>query len=282
MAARLQAAGEPGQIVVSGDTAELVAGFFELEPLGSLTLKGIGHPVPAFRVLQRSSARHRLEARPLTAFIPRPTHRPGWSSTGRRSRTGRDGLALVSGEPGIGKSRLLLEFSSELAAQGHTVTTIFCSRRGSLSPLQPFGEVMGEVPATPQEAAAWVEDQARRGPVLLVVEDAHWADPSTLEAVHVIARGNRARPGADERPPRDRRRSSRPAGRAADAGPAEHRRSASDARATARSGPAEAGRARARWCNARTACRSSSRSWHGGSPTDRRSSGSPCRRPFLR
>ena len=71
MAARLQAAGEPGQIVVSGDTAELVAGFFELEPLGSLTLKGIGHPVPAYRVLQRSSARNRLEARPLTTFVPR-------------------------------------------------------------------------------------------------------------------------------------------------------------------------------------------------------------------
>ena len=91
MAARLQAAGEPGQIVVSGETAELVAGFFELEPLGSLTLKGIGQPVPAFRVLQRSSARHRLEARPLTAFIPEGTYRPGWNDSGRRSGTGRDG-----------------------------------------------------------------------------------------------------------------------------------------------------------------------------------------------
>jgi class 3 adenylate cyclase len=183
MAARLQAAGEPGQIVVSGDTANLVAGYFELESLGSLTLKGIGHPVPAFRVVQRSGARHRLEARPLTAFIPR-TEASSWLQEhwGHvQSETGR--LALILGEPGIGKSRFLLEFSSELAVQGHTVATIYCSRRGSLSPLQPFGEVMGEVPATPQEAAAWVQDQARSGPLLLVVEDAHWADPSTLEAV---------------------------------------------------------------------------------------------------
>ncbi len=190
MAARLQAAGEPGQIVVSGDTANLVAGYFELESLGSLTLKGIGHPVPAFRVVQRSGARHRLEARPLTAFIPR-TEASSWlqEQWGHvQSETGR--LALVLGEPGIGKSRFLLEFSSELAVQGHTVATIYCSRRGSLSPLQPFGEVMGEVPATPQEAAGWVQDQARSGPLLLVVEDAHWADPSTLEAVHVIARGS--------------------------------------------------------------------------------------------
>ena len=188
MAARLQAAGEPGRIVVSGETAGLVAGFFELESLGSLTLKGIGHPVPAFRVVQRSAARHRLEARPLTAFIPRTEAsswlREHWGDV----ETGTGRLALVLGEPGIGKSRFLLEFSTELAAQGHTVTTIYCSRRGSLSPLQPFGEVMGEVPATPQEAVAWVQDQAGPGPLLLVVEDAHWADPSTLEAVHVIAR----------------------------------------------------------------------------------------------
>ena len=190
MAARLQAAGEPGQIVVSGDTAELVAGFFELESLGALTLKGIGHPVPAFRVLQRSGARHRLEARPLTAFVRRAEADAWLEQNWTHIEAGSGRLALVLGEPGIGKSRLLLEFSSDLAEQGYTVTTIFCSRRGSLSPLQPFGEVMGDVPATPQEAAAWVEDLAGAGPVLLVVEDAHWADPSTLEAVHVIARGN--------------------------------------------------------------------------------------------
>jgi class 3 adenylate cyclase/tetratricopeptide (TPR) repeat protein len=190
MAARLQAAGEPGQIVVSGDTADLVAGFFELESLGRLTLKGIGHPVPAFRVVQRSAARHRLEARPLTAYIPR-TEASAWLRQHWREVEGGAGrLALVLGEPGIGKSRFLLEFSSELAADGHSVATIYCSRRGSLSPLQPFGEVMGEVPATPQEAAAWVQDEAGSGPLLLVVEDAHWADPSTLEAVHVIARGS--------------------------------------------------------------------------------------------
>ena len=64
------------------------------------------------------------------------------------------------------------------------------------------------MPATPQEAADWVEDWRPSGPSLLVVEDAHWADPSTLEAVHLIARSDApvlvvmsARPG-------DRRRSS--------------------------------------------------------------------------
>jgi class 3 adenylate cyclase len=188
MAARLQAVGEPGQVVVSGETATLVAGFFELESLGALTLKGIGHPVLAFRVLERSRARNRLEARPLTLFVPRVEAldwlEDEWGQIGPEA--GR--LVVVSGEPGIGKSRLLFEFSAELLGRRYQVVTLLCSRRGSLSPLQPFGEVMGHVPATPQEAADWVEDRARVASTLLVVEDAHWADPSTLEAVHVVAR----------------------------------------------------------------------------------------------
>ena len=92
MAARLQAAGEPGQIVISGDTADLVAGFFDLEPLGCLTFKGIGQPVPAFRVLRRSGARHRLEARPLTGFIP-AARRVGLAAGAMGQVAERDGTA---------------------------------------------------------------------------------------------------------------------------------------------------------------------------------------------
>ena len=192
LAARLQAAGQPGQILVSGDTAELVAGYFELQPLGALELKGIGRPVPTYLVLHRSRARHRLEARPLTQFVPRP-EALGWlHEHWALAARGKGRLVLLTGEPGIGKSRLLLEFGSELIRDGHPVFTLLCSRRGSLSPLQPFGEVMGEVPATPQEAASWVGERARSGPVLLVVDDGHWADPSTLEAVHIIV-GKEAR-----------------------------------------------------------------------------------------
>ncbi len=187
MAARLQGVGEPGQILVSGETATLVTGFFELEPLGSLTLKGIGHPVPAFRVVHRSSARTRLEARPLTMFISRAGASDWLHEQWAHLGNGSGRLVVVSGEPGIGKSRLLLEFGAEIEARRHPVVTLVCSRRGSLSPLQPFGEVMGHTPTTPQEAAAWVDAQAGDAPLLLVVEDAHWADPSTLEAVHVIA-----------------------------------------------------------------------------------------------
>jgi class 3 adenylate cyclase len=188
LAARLQAAAEPGQVVISGDTASLVTGYFELASLGPLSLKGIAQPVPALRVLQRSAARHRLEAKPLTSFVPRPDALTWLNSEWDRVVHGAARLALVMGEPGIGKSRLLLEFSSSLSARGHTVRTIYCSRRGSLSPLQPFAELMDARPATPHDVDAWAEEVSRSGPLLLVVEDAHWADPSTVEAVHLIGR----------------------------------------------------------------------------------------------
>jgi class 3 adenylate cyclase len=189
MAARLQAAGDPGQVVISGDTAQLVAGFFELEPLGALMLKGIAEPVLAFAVLQRSGARHRLEAGPLSGFVQRPEAWSWLSEHWEAVEAGAGKLVLVSGEPGIGKSRLLFEFGNELGSRGHTVLTILCNRRTALSPLHPFGEVMGEVPATPREAVDWVEGLTCGGPLLLVVEDVHWADPSTMESVHLIARG---------------------------------------------------------------------------------------------
>ncbi len=98
---------------------------------------------------------------------------------------------LLSGEPGIGKSRQVLEFTRELEARGHPVRTVYCSRRESLSPLHPFDAVMGRTPATPSEAAAWAEELAAGGPALLVVEDGHWADPSTVEAASLLARGKR-------------------------------------------------------------------------------------------
>ena len=188
LAARLQAVAEPGQVVISGDTASLVSGYFEVSPLGALSLKGFAEPVPAFRVLRRSAARHRLEARPLTGFVSRSDALAWLGSEWDDAAKGAARLALVMGEPGIGKSRLLLEFSSGLAARGHTVRAAYCSRRGSLSPLQPFADVLGNPPATPMEVDAWAEDLTRSGPLLLMVEDAHWADPSTLEAVHLIAR----------------------------------------------------------------------------------------------
>jgi len=192
LAARLQAVGEPGQVVISGDTADLVAGYFDTEPLGVLALKGIPTPVPVFLAVGARAVRHRLEAKPLTDYVERAAARDWLLAQWRRAYGGGAHLALVSGEPGIGKSRLVLEFTNDLEARGHTVRTVFCGRRESLSPLRPFAGVMPEAPATPEEVTAWAEDLARQGSVLLVVEDAHWADPSTVEAAQRIAKSGRS------------------------------------------------------------------------------------------
>ena len=187
MAARLQAAGDPGQIIISSDTEQLIAGYFELEPLGPLTLKGIADPVSAFRVLRRSGARRRLEARPLTTFVPRAEAWTWLDAHWGDVRGGTARLVLVAGEPGIGKSRLLYEFGNDVGARGDTVVTILCGHRTALSPLHPYAEVIGKLPATPRDAADWVVGRTNEGPLLLIVEDGHWADPSTLESVHLIA-----------------------------------------------------------------------------------------------
>lgn len=207
LAARLQGAGGPGDVIISDTTADLVSGFFELEPIGALTLKGIPREVPAYRVLRQSAARSRLETRPLISFVARSAESAWLDAQWTSVRDGPARLVQVTGEPGIGKSRLLKEFTVQLSGLGNTVSTVYCSRRDSLSPLRPFGPVMHDLPLTPDVAAAWILAQADSGPVLFVVEDAHWADPSTIEAVDLVTRSVKrvlvvltARPEFNENP----------------------------------------------------------------------------------
>jgi class 3 adenylate cyclase/tetratricopeptide (TPR) repeat protein len=190
LAARLQGVGSPGQVIISDTTAELVSGFFELESVGALTLKGIARQVPAFRALRPSAARTRLEAKPLTRFIPRSDASAWLDEQWSSVRSGPGRLVLLTGEAGIGKSRLLREFTDSVSAAGHDASFVYCSRRNALSPLQPFGLVMGEVPLSPDSAASWVRSRATERPALFVVEDVHWADPSTIEAADLVAQSD--------------------------------------------------------------------------------------------
>jgi class 3 adenylate cyclase len=208
LAARLQGAGNPGDVIVSDSTASLISGYFVMEPVGPLSLKGITRQVPAYRVIRRGAARRRLETGPLTGFVARAREsawlEEQWSSVQR----GPARAVLITGEPGIGKSRLLQEFSGTLGSAGVPVSPIYCARRDSLSPLRPFGPLMGSVPTAPDEAANWVMQRASERPLLLLVEDAHWADPSTIEAVDQVMHGEHpvltvltARPEFTDEPP---------------------------------------------------------------------------------
>jgi class 3 adenylate cyclase/tetratricopeptide (TPR) repeat protein len=188
LAARLQAAGRPGDLIVSDVTASLVAGFFDIEPIGSLTLKGIAREVPAFTVLRQSAARSRIDAGPLTSFVPRTDAASWLADHWHAAQDGPARLVLISGEPGIGKSRFLREYAADVAGAGGRTVAVHCTRRDALSPLSPFGAVMDEMPQTPAAAAAWVASQSEVAPLLVIIEDIHWADPSTLEVADLLSR----------------------------------------------------------------------------------------------
>lgn len=191
LAARLQAAAAPGEVLLSAATASLARGLFDLEPLPPLKLKGISRAVQAYRALGPSGARSRLEARQLVNFIARSGELAWLEEQWQEARRGPACCILVIGEAGIGKSRLMLEFGRRVQERGARVVTAYCNRADSLSPLQPFGALMGAVPDDPDSAAAWVEDLTAEGPAMFVLDDAHWADPSTLEVVDRLAQRNR-------------------------------------------------------------------------------------------
>ena len=194
VAARLQSAGRPGQVVISGDTAELVLGYFDLESLGLLSLNGIPKPTPGYVVVRRRAVRHRLEAKPLAEFVRRPAT-ADWlrGAMDRRRRAERHGPARAP----HGRA-------------GHRqVTPGARVRPGPRAPGAPRADGLLQPPRVAQPAASLRRrhggdpghaargrgvgrrSSSAAGPALLVVEDGHWADPSTVEAAQLMARGGR-------------------------------------------------------------------------------------------
>ncbi len=141
LAARLQALAEPGAVVISQATRRLVGGLFELTDLGPQRLKGFAEPLAAFRVEGEGRAEGRFEAlrgASLTPLIGREhelgilLERWAWAKDG-------DGqMVLISGEPGIGKSRLLGALREALAGEPHLTLSHFCSPYHANSALHPM------------------------------------------------------------------------------------------------------------------------------------------------
>jgi predicted ATPase len=145
LAARLQSAAAPEAVVISAATARLAEGWFVTESLGELTLAGFGHPVAAYRVLQESGAQSRLEvmgARGLTPLVGRDAEVGILAECWVRARAGAGQAVLLSGEAGIGKSRLIDVLRRRLAREPHFRLDARCSAYAEHSAFNPVIDLL--------------------------------------------------------------------------------------------------------------------------------------------
>ena len=242
LAARLQGVAEPNSVVIAESTRKLVGNLFELEDLGAQDLKGIAGPVRAWAALRPASVESRFEAfhaTGLTELVGRDEELELLLRRWSRAKSGEGQAVLLSGEPGIGKSRLTAALLERLATEPHTRLRYFCSPQHTDSALYPIISQMeraagfahddtaqaklGKLDAllaqsfTPREDAALLAEmlslpndgryptlelvpQQRRqktlealtgqmealsqsNPVLMIFEDVHWIDPTSLETL---------------------------------------------------------------------------------------------------
>src|SRR4051794_37150139 len=130
LAARLQALAEPGTIVVAASTRRLLGDLFHLRDLGRHEVKGIAEPVAAWAVEGASASESRFEAVHLTGLtdlIGREDEIAFLLERRRGAWKGEGQIVLISGEPGIGKSRLVAALAERIASEPHTRLSYQCS-----------------------------------------------------------------------------------------------------------------------------------------------------------
>src|SRR6476469_5892352 len=141
LAARLQALAEPGTIVVAASTRRLLGDLFHLRDLGRHEVKGIAEPIAAWAVEGVSASESRFEAvhlTELTDLIGREKEINFLLECQRRAWKGGGQIVLISGEPGIGKSRLVAALGERIASEPHTRLSYQCSPYDTNSALRPF------------------------------------------------------------------------------------------------------------------------------------------------
>jgi TOMM system kinase/cyclase fusion protein len=248
LAARLQGIAAPNTLVVSAATLQLLGGFFVFQPLGTPLLKGFAQPLVVYRVLYESMARSRLEAAGGTGLTPLVGREQEVRLLLERWAQVKDGVGqvvLLSGEAGIGKSRLVQVLKEHVATEPQAwLTPCQCSPYYQHTALYPWIELLERValrfdreesapqklsklegflvqyglplaeavpllaallslPLTTDYAPLAISPEqqkqqtlhtlltillriATQQPVLFVMEDLHWVDPSTLEFLSLL------------------------------------------------------------------------------------------------
>src|SRR5882724_5111044 len=247
IASRIEGLAAPNTVAISEVTSRLVQGYFACEALGEQTLRGVAEPVQVYQVLQESGARGRLDVaqtRGLTPLVGRESEVALLLERWEQVKSGQGQVVLLSGDAGIGKSRLVQLLKEHVANEPHTrwecrsspyfentalfpLTDLFqrllqFHAEGTLDtkveklasalsqyrlPLEETMPLLAPLLSLPlpehrypllnlspqrqrqktlETIVAILQEHAEQHPVLFIVEDLHWTDPSTLELLNLV------------------------------------------------------------------------------------------------
>jgi predicted ATPase len=247
IASRIEGLAASNTIAMSEATYRLVQGYFECQDWGAQTLRGVGEPITVYRVLSASGAQNRLDivsARGLTPLVGREQEVGLLLERWEQVKNGQGHVVLLTGDAGIGKSRLVQVLKDHVATEPHIRWECRSTQYNQNTALYPLTDLFQRVlqwqqHETPDEKLGKLEqtlsqyrlpveesiqlfaplfslplpedrypplnvspqrqrqkmletlvalllELAEHQPVLFILEDLHWADPTTLEWLHLV------------------------------------------------------------------------------------------------